>query len=319
MDWNKMVKMTVPVGLCGWQQRGSLTINGRTTEFQVGVATELPEPVAERIKALIADAEEKAEHVQPLQPWMQHVTGADGVARWEPRLAYTETEEVVILPETEVIPAEGLENTFELTEPLSAPLSRGMKCTVTYNDVKYNCNVQETPVDEGVNLLSLGNAGALMGEEGTGEPFAFAVVPEGEQNGVYAQVFALDGAETVNISITAVEETVKTIDPKFLPGSSAGAGGGVIYIDTEITAPYTEVVAYADAACTTPLTYEQGKAIVGTGCALSHKAENGETLTFVPAFTHAFDAHKQVMCFVSVLDESMMLVTTTVDVGFAGE
>ena len=93
-DWSKMVKMTVPVGLCGWQQRGSLTINGRTTEFPVGVETELPEPVAERVKALMADAEEKAEHVQPLKPWMQYVTGADGVARWEPRLAYAETEEV---------------------------------------------------------------------------------------------------------------------------------------------------------------------------------------------------------------------------------
>ena len=336
MDWNKMVKMTVPVGLCGWQQRGSLTINGRTTEFPVGVETELPEPVAERIKALIADAEEKAEHVQPLQPWMQHVTGADGVARWEPRidkpgdphqylttdgdgkphwedkLAYEASTEEVILPDTVVTDA-----MYKQTW-VPCPNASNVKIGDTgtfYIDGKAcpfeavaGTNNYGPPADVKLYVKNHG----LITQPG------YMIGFVGDRLMIY-NVWLTDPGQSKTISITKNSTTIKTLDPKFLPGSSAGAGGGVIYIDTEITAPYTEVVAYADAACTTPLTYEQGKAIVGTGCALSHKAENGQTLTFVPAFTHAFDANKQVMCFVSVLNESMMFVTTTVDVGFAGE
>lgn len=310
-DWNKTVKMTVPVGLCGWQQRGSLTINGRTTEFPVGVETELPEPVAERVKALMADAEEKAEHVQPLKPWMQYVTGADGVARWEPRLAYAETEEAVILPET-TVEWQGEDTEANLTTPFAAQMVAGQEYTVVWNGDEYKCVAQAEDNGEGLVAVVLGDTESF--------PFSIFQLPEefGAQMGVYAFIQRAELITSATLSITGVAEKVKTIDAKFLP-AGAGGGGGVIYIDTAITAPYTEVVAYADAACTTPLTYEQGKAIVGTGCALSHKAENGGTLTFVPAFTHALDANKQVMCILSVPDESMMLVTATVDVGFAGE
>lgn len=219
MDWNKMVKMTVPVGLCGWQQRGSLTINGRTTEFPVGVETELPEPVAERIKALIADAEEKAEHVQPLKPWMQHVTGADGVARWEPRLAYTETKEVVILPE--ITTAGG-----PIKEWGSAPLVSGNEYTVICNGTEYVCVAQD--LNAGVMVAAVGNPGLVgVEDDDNGLPFLIHAVPPemGASAGVYAMLVLPDNDVPVTISIKGIVETIKPLDPKYLP---SGSGGGFV-------------------------------------------------------------------------------------------
>lgn len=36
-NWNKMVTITVPVGLNGWQTRGRMIINGREYTFPIGV------------------------------------------------------------------------------------------------------------------------------------------------------------------------------------------------------------------------------------------------------------------------------------------
>lgn len=147
----------------------------------------------------------------------QLVTGADGVARWEPRLAYAYTGMVEILPETvPVFNAD--EGAFFVTEPLAAPLAPGMNCTVTYNGVEYKCPAQEVPIDVGVNLIALGNIGAMTGEEGTGEPFIFAAQPSGVAvEGMYAQVMPLDGAESVIIKIVSEGEIVHRLDRKYLP------------------------------------------------------------------------------------------------------
>ena len=267
MDWSKMVKMTVPVGLCGWQQRGSLTINGRTTEFPVGVEMELPEPVAERVKALMADAEEKAEHVQPLKPWMQYVTGADGVARWEPRLAYADTEEVVILPETTLFPEEDATFAFRLAEPLATSLHLGMICAVIYNGVEYECPVKTKNL-EGIEVMFLGNAGS------SDEPFAFVQFPPeiAQELGYYAQLDSYDGAESVTLSIKGVVEQVKTIDPKFLPDD---AGRSCIYVETPdwTLVSGIEVRAYKDAGLTTPLDYATGTAMLKAGALIAYNMD----------------------------------------------
>ena len=58
-DWNKMVEITVPVGINGWVYAGSVTINGVTVDFPIGIPTSVPEPVAELLKKFIALEEDK--------------------------------------------------------------------------------------------------------------------------------------------------------------------------------------------------------------------------------------------------------------------
>jgi len=58
-DWNKMEEITVPVGINGWVYAGSVTINGVTVDFPIGIPTSVPEPVAELLKKFIALEEDK--------------------------------------------------------------------------------------------------------------------------------------------------------------------------------------------------------------------------------------------------------------------
>lgn len=295
MNWNKMVKMTVPVGLCGWQQRGSLTINGRTTEFPVGVETELPEPVAERVKALMADVEEKAEHVQPLKPWMQYVTGADGVARWAPRidkpgdphqylttdgngkphwekkLAYEASTEEVILPD-ETVNNIAYGRTW-VSCPNASKIQIGNTGTFYINGKAYPYVAIEYSNSSWPSIsvqLKLDGKSGLMAVDGNKLMF-------------YDMLVTPPGGSAI-ISIVNNSTTIKTIDPDKM-GKNAGANkalvtdengeavwsdslpgggdGGVIYVDNQAFGG-GNVTAYADATLSTPLTYAQGKAIVAS-------------------------------------------------------
>ena len=58
-DWNKMVEITVPDGINGWVYAGSVTINGVTVDFPIGIPTSVPEPVAELLKMFIALEEDR--------------------------------------------------------------------------------------------------------------------------------------------------------------------------------------------------------------------------------------------------------------------
>jgi len=144
------------------------------------------------------------------------VTDADGNALWEDRTHYAYAGLVDILPENEPVYNED-DGVFWVTEPLSVPLKHGMNCTVTYNGVEYKCPAQEIPLD-GINLVFLGNVGALMEEEGTGEPFVLAVLPaDAEMEGVYAQLMPLDGSTAATIKISGVVENIHRLDRKWLP------------------------------------------------------------------------------------------------------
>ena len=275
MNWNKMVKMTVPVGLCGWQQRGSLTINGRTTEFPVGVDTELPEPVAERVKALMADAEEKAEHVQPLKPWMQYVTGADGVARWEPRLAYAYGEMKTILPECTF----SEEDMSAMFTPLAEPLAIGKKYKVTWNGTEYMTTAQYVELEPGEYLTGMGNFGAVMGGTDTGEPFIFAENPDAAvASAGYWAVHPLgDLPAAVTIKVELNDETVKQFDKKYIPNPVT-----YIYIDTVFGSDVGSSKAYEDPECTKILTYAEIEKRLMNGCRIQAKTE---TFDFYSVFT----------------------------------
>lgn len=167
-------------------------------------------------------------------PWQQLVTGADGVARWEPRLAHAETEEVVILSETTLTRHEQEGTvTFILTEPLAAPLATGMNCEVTYNGTAYKCPVQ-TVAGEDEMQLALGNVGAATGGEDTGEPFVFTLIPDSvadQMPGVYAAAIPLDDAESVTLAIMGEVEKVSCIDRKYIKDMYGEDVKSTLYLD----------------------------------------------------------------------------------------
>lgn len=134
--------------------------------------------------------------------------------RWLPR----EGETVVILPETTVTPDEAGESA--IMEPLLSPLVDGNEYTVTYNGAKYLCKAQNVG-----EFFVLGNVGADTGGVDTGEPFQFGALSleAAAQMGFYAMLIAIDGAETVTISITAKTELVN--ESENAGGGGAGAGG----------------------------------------------------------------------------------------------
>lgn len=85
--------------------------------------------------------------------------------------------------------------------------------TVNWNGTTYNCTAFE--FNSGVSVIALGN-GAAFGREDTGEPFAILATPEDmiEAAGAAGMLMALDGSESVTLSITG--EAVHTIPEKFL-------------------------------------------------------------------------------------------------------
>lgn len=115
---------------------------------------------------------------------------------------------VELLPETtvEINPDAG---NAELSA--TVPLVEGQTYTVKYNGVDYEC-VCSTMTD-GVTYYILGNIGAMMGGDGTGEPFIFMSIPDMGACGI----FALDGSASVTLSISGGYEDIDKMEGKFLP------------------------------------------------------------------------------------------------------
>lgn len=198
-------------------------------------------------------------------PWMQVVTGADGVARWEPRLAYAETEEAVILPET-TVEWQGEDSEANLTTPFAAKLVAGQEYTVMWNGDEYKCVAQAEDNGEGLVAVVLGDTESF--------PFSIFQLPEefAAQIGVYAFVQSAKLLTSATLSIMGVVEKIKPIDADKM-GKNAGAnkvlvtdengeavwseglsGGGKTVILPETTLEYnhTDVDGYAEHALLTP-------------------------------------------------------------------
>ena len=102
-------------------------------------------------------------------------------------------------------------------------LFEGEQYTVKYDAYSYNCTAQSIEDSEnGYSAIVLGNIGAMMGEEGTGENFVL-MVAAGKTN-----IFPLDGKVLVNLTVTGLTEVVKKIDEKYLPKDD---GVDVLYVD----------------------------------------------------------------------------------------
>lgn len=237
----KNVTITVPVGLNGWQQTGSVVINGMKVEFPMGVETQVPETAAALLEKLIEEAKGNAAEGS-VGKYKQYVTDADGNAAWEDRLAYKTTAEteVVNLEETALTYAED-DNSFYLLSPWAAELMAGDVATVKYNGTDYECKAVDGKAiqpDAQAKMVAMGNL-AAMGMEGVeggnpNAPFALIAIHNGDlTEGLYGMLIPLDGATAATLSVTSKQTrtTIKTIDPEYLPNT----GGSVVTAHATIT------------------------------------------------------------------------------------
>lgn len=186
------------------------------------------------------------------EPHQQLVTDKDGNTMWEDKLCYTEQIQGEVLPETELTAMD--EGEFALLTPPTTMPVVGVNHTVVYNGTSYDCvagNYWNGDGDAPVGVV-LGNRGAWHGEiDPAGPPFMFMFVNSPEE-GVYGAGMALDGSETFTISVNINGESVKKIEPKFMPS-------GTIYgiVDDRILVDNT-LAAYADKEMSKEVTFAEG-------------------------------------------------------------
>lgn len=192
-------------------------------------------------------------------PFQQLVTGADGVPRWEDKLAYENVQTFDVLKET-ILTSE----------------SNGFKeFTVDWAD-----DVNDG--DEGL-FVSNGNIYKYRAVAASDRTYFRSTTSTDDygtrlKNGKFRVFFG--GAGTKTISITKTVTTLKTIDPKFLP-AGAGGGGGILWATARLDDSTAEpAITHASH------TYEEIDAAVQAGkfCILKLDAAGGTgaMVFFVP-------------------------------------
>ena len=156
-------------------------------------------------------------------PYQQLVTDGQGVARWEDKPFGEETTEVFVFQEQSVTMnvgscPKGAYGTF--ADGLNG-LEEGAKYKVVLDGNSYEvvCSKYSGMFDK---QYRLGNVSIASGSESdnTGEPF-YINVSDTSVNHLYVEGAALDDVHTVSIS--KIEETIKPLDPKYLPESVGGS------------------------------------------------------------------------------------------------
>lgn len=154
---------------------------------------------------------------QAAHPHQQLVTDADGVAKWEDRLAYTEHEPVEIVPEQTVTPVSFNGGAPSAVTQVIEQFEEGATYVVTFEGKQYECvchgvrfPLSTTPV-LGVGNGSLYAVADYVDEYSNGEPFCLRNI-SGDSGAIDTEVNG-----TFTVSAVRLEETVKTIDPKYLP------------------------------------------------------------------------------------------------------
>lgn len=140
--------------------------------------------------------------------YQQLVTSADGVAKWEERLAYGLPEEVVtVLEETTIEYGEG---SWVNRSVSGIELVEGAEYTVMWNGTAY---ISTCIKNAFFGFLWIGNPSVADEGENNNMPFA-VMVYDGQ-----CEIGRLntDAAETVTISITGRARNYKKIDAEYLP------------------------------------------------------------------------------------------------------
>lgn len=122
---------------------------------------------------------------------------------------------VELLPETQAVDMGDGE--FALLDVING-INSGDTYIVTYNGVPYKCVANPFDMD-GVTLNAVGNGAIMELPFGNDEPFFMLIVPPELVSviGAGAQLYALDGASSVTMAISKVEEIVQKIDERCLP------------------------------------------------------------------------------------------------------
>ena len=137
---------------------------------------------------------------------------------------------VDILPET-TLPVNEDEGVALFFEPLPGEIVIGNVYTVTYNGSEYVCTAWAAPAGAGGEAPALGNK-SMIGEDDTGEPFAFMHVPPDmleTTGGIHAMLMPFDGSAEVTVSIrgeVAVKIDNSALDMDWIP--KKGDVGAVI-------------------------------------------------------------------------------------------
>ena len=273
----KNVTITVPVGLNGWQQTGSVVINGMKVEFPVGEETQVPETAAALLKELIEEAEKRAEDTaKPNNHYVGAVTIPAGKHLTLEEGAGIKRADKVILPETALT---GVEDDgslmFSLRFPWAVDLTAGIIHTVKYNGTGYECKAvtySELYPDAGApeGTLALGNfsLNGIEGVEGSNPDAPFVLLTYtnavgAEEGGMYGALMSNDGATSVTLSI--VEK-----------GEAVSVGGGVVFVtgtfDPNGGGDETNMYLIPDKSL------EECKALVEAGNYLVFKIDGGDAM-----------------------------------------
>lgn len=174
---------------------------------------------------------------------MQLVTDADGVAKWEEKPFYAEvTAETIVEPITGTM---GIFSDFTYFPEIEAAelgeLDEGTVIRVVFDGVTYDCPLKVDYSHPNFTPKGYGNFKWITGdpEDDTGEPFLIHNDPEGygEAYGDPRFVATVSGGTHAIAIYGMPTETVKTIDPKYLPE-------GVGYVIPATDAPIFENVVF---------------------------------------------------------------------------
>ena len=144
--------------------------------------------------------------------------GGSGVSSWNDltdRPFGVETRTLILKESVVVLNESG--NGF-ISKPLNGVPVAGAKYVVKWSLETYECKGIDMSAAMGTTAIAIGNLDGLTGGEGTGEPFAIVLYPDGYSDDEYAEIHAVDdryyGAH-VAIKIESVE--VSKIPEELLP------------------------------------------------------------------------------------------------------
>ena len=119
---------------------------------------------------------------------------------------YVEVFETEIVSETTgAVNAEG-----GLLLQCAYPITAGATYIINWNGIEYSC----VAIDYG-GMIMLGNYGAMLGGDDTGEPFLAMYMEENE--GVICAIVSVDGSAEATVSITGEVEIIHQMEEKFIP------------------------------------------------------------------------------------------------------
>lgn len=151
------------------------------------------------------------------------ITDKDGNAGWEDKLCWAEEGLQTFVPDTAFIQASDDGSWVMPGKPNAIPPD-GAVCTLILNGVEHTCKAVQTDM-EGIPVVMVGNS-AVLGGVDTGETFCMVFIADeatAESMGYHCMGADLTGSATsFVVKLTAMVETVKKIDEKYVPGYICG-------------------------------------------------------------------------------------------------